>query len=112
MEQSVTREEEDMAMARYTVIPSVEHYDPNARNRLGRLGAYVRTADLVGRFSVRGKSIGEAAQTIARRIGGRTAVAERVTGDADLSGMFQTYKPLPDGALTSVGYPFHVQEGR
>lgn len=99
-------------MAKCTVTPSVEHKDPTVRNRLGELGAYVRTADLAGEFTVRGKSIGEAAQIVARRIGGRNAIAERTTGSPDLSGMFQAYKPLPGGGLTSVGYPFHVQESR
>ena len=53
----------------------------------------------------------EAANVYTRHLYGATRWADRVTGQAGLSGCFQPYKRIDNGA-TSIGSQIHVHEIR
>jgi hypothetical protein len=59
--------------------------------------------------SISATSHEEAATTYARRLYGSTRWADRVTGQAGLSGCFQPYKRLGGGA-SSIGSQIHVHQ--
>jgi len=57
----------------------------------------------------RGDCIEDAAQHVANRLRGRSAIARRTTGDRGLSGWFTVYRSdRRAGGLRKVGPAFHV----
>ena len=73
---------------------------------------YIISRKLETITTVRATDYEDAANKAARKLYGRKAVANRTTGNTQMSGYFQAYEPMPRGqrGQNSVGDPFHVSE--
>ena len=70
-----------------------------------------RDADGGVLVTIRAESYQAAARAAARKIHGRRAFADRLTGSPGVSGVFQAYVSTDSRVPAKVGAPFHVSEG-